>query len=136
MNITQARAKLARILNIAPKRVVVREDRNAPDNDAREALRELLREATETHTQTKLARDKRMDELLAADERYQQLKAGTREAFNRMEKYRSRLSCHRVMLGKIVDSGIAGFGPSAHIIAEGETFNDAFAKLEAKRGKS
>lgn len=125
MNKTEAIAKLRKEFG---KRAFYRLNPKAPDAATREILRERLAPLKADRDELEAARDARRAEILAADDRYQELKKAAREKREKLDELRGTLAGRRVEFGRA--ESIFNV-----VLGVGDTWAEAFADYYAKKQK-
>lgn len=117
---------IKRLTKLYGKNAAWRVNPKAPTRDEREAA---MTAAGPAFAEKRALDDKleaRQKALLAADAEYQELLAAARAARQKADHLRSITLCYKITIGKIE----MGF---FHVTAQGDSWEEAFDRLEAKR---
>lgn len=126
MNKQQAMRELKRILG---KRLMWREDPDAPVGEVREAAIAIATAARDASREASDAVNARSKALLAGDAEFQRLAAVAGKAREAMEKTRGAAHRHRITVG--TDEGFA-----FAVKAQGDNWQDVVDQLKAKGSRS
>lgn len=122
MNQTQAIAKLRKLLG---SKLGYRIDKDAPDAEQREKIREAWQAAKQIADAAEAARDARYKELLQ-DARYQELKAAAIDTKKAAEMARSGMYRKRITVGRVT-------GPFFSIDADGDNWDEVVETVANKK---
>lgn len=119
---------IKKLVKILGKKAGWRIDNGAPSKEERAAAQEAMKPAYEEKRQVGLALEKRRTELLAADAEYQTLLAAHEAIFSRCQKLRDIALREKITVG--TNESIF-----FHVEATGDSWEEIFQKLAAKREK-
>jgi hypothetical protein len=117
---------IKKLVKMFGKSAAWRVNPKAPTPDEREAATAAMPAALAESITLKNKLEARYKAILAADAEYQSLLVARQAASKKVDHLRSITLCHKITIGKIE----MGF---FHVKAEGDSWEEAFAKLEAKR---
>lgn len=127
MNQTEALKKLRREFG---KRAWWRVNPKAPTAAQREKMRERLEPLKKDRDELEAARDARRAEILAKDERYQELRKAAHEKREALDKLRGEIGSRRVEFGRVT-AGLFNV-----VEGSGDTWAEAFANYTARKGRT